>query len=80
MLPDLPRLRTAEKPQATWSLIGGRTCTYTTLRGDMTVTWTMRPVQFLPLVHRANSRRPACSKRFPAYPFRPLLTSPPQPH
>ncbi|KAB7832668.1 hypothetical protein [Streptomyces mobaraensis] len=67
----------AERTQAASSLIAGQMCTYTVARGELEVTWTIRPVLFLPLADRSESRLPTCSRRFTTYPFRPLL--PPQP-
>ncbi|MFJ4785867.1 hypothetical protein [Streptomyces sp. NPDC088794] len=48
------------------ALLRAEACTVSVTQADTRITWTIRPVLFLPLAHRRCSELPAC-----AYEFRP---------
>jgi hypothetical protein len=51
------------------ALLRAEPCTITVTRADVRVTWTIRPVSFLPLADREGAELPAC-----AYDFKSLAT------
>lgn len=42
------------------ALLRGQPCEVSATRGSTTITWTIRPVTFLPLAHRQGVELPAC--------------------
>lgn len=67
----------ASKPVWTWlyeerietvqALIRSEPCTLTITQAGTRITWTIRPVFFLPLAHRQNTELPACAQSFQPY-------------
>jgi hypothetical protein len=46
------------------ALMRSEPCTVTITHADVRITWTIRPVLFLPLAHRQDAELPACAKSF----------------
>ncbi|WP_307825061.1 hypothetical protein [Streptomyces sp. M2CJ-2] len=53
-----------ERAQTRRALLRSEPCTVTITHADVRITWTIRPVLFLPLAHRQNTELPACVHRF----------------
>ncbi|CAL9490295.1 hypothetical protein [Streptomyces sp. enrichment culture] len=58
-----------ERAETRRALLRSEPCTVTITHAHIRVTWTIRPVLFLPLAHRQNAELPAC-----AYSFNPRTT------
>ncbi|NUV30954.1 MULTISPECIES: hypothetical protein [Streptomyces] len=46
------------------ALMRSEPCTVTITHADVRITWTIRPVLFLPLAHRQDAELPACARSF----------------
>ncbi|WP_089100775.1 hypothetical protein [Streptomyces hyaluromycini] len=46
------------------ALLRGRPCSVTVTHTSTRITWTIRPVTFLPLAHRQGTEFPACTQDF----------------
>ncbi|MFG2791178.1 hypothetical protein [Streptomyces sp. NPDC048419] len=46
------------------ALLRGQPCEVSVTHGSTTITWTIRPVAFLPLAHRQGTELPACVDDF----------------
>ncbi|MGC5540272.1 hypothetical protein [Streptomyces griseus] len=53
-----------ERAQTRRALLRSEPCTVTITHADVRITWTIRPVLFLPLAHRQDAELPACAHRF----------------
>ncbi|MFD6171844.1 hypothetical protein [Streptomyces coeruleorubidus] len=58
-----------ERVETRRALLRSEPCTVTVMHATTRITWTIRPVLFLPLAHRRGSELPAC-----AYDFKPHAT------
>ncbi|MEU2080407.1 hypothetical protein ABZ569_00720 [Streptomyces albus] len=55
-----------EQTQALAELHRGGTCTLVLRHRTTTLTWTVRPVSYLPLAHRYGTPLPSCAEHFTA--------------
>ncbi|WP_406727041.1 hypothetical protein WJ438_23820 [Streptomyces sp. GD-15H] len=53
-----------ERAQTRRALLRSEPCTVTITHADVRITWTIRPVLFLPLAHWKNTELPACAHCF----------------
>ncbi|MFF8582730.1 hypothetical protein C0Q58_17480 [Streptomyces albidoflavus] len=53
-----------ERAETRRALMRPEPCTVTITHADVRITWTIRPVIFLPLVHRQGAELPACARSF----------------
>ncbi|MGW3290459.1 hypothetical protein ACWDR3_38080 [Streptomyces sp. NPDC001002] len=54
------------------ALLRSEPCTVSVTQGKSCITWTIRPVIFLPFTHRQGHELPACINDFTSYGSRPL--------
>lgn len=54
----------AGRVQTRRALLGMKPCTVSVTHADTRITWTIRPVVFLPLAHRQAAELPACAHDF----------------
>lgn len=50
------------------ALLRSEPCTVSVTHASMRITWTIRPVLFLPLTHRQDAELPACAQTFKPHP------------
>ncbi|WP_217140991.1 hypothetical protein [Streptomyces sp. AC627_RSS907] len=53
-----------ERAETRRALMRSEPCTVTITHADVRITWTIRPVIFLPLAHRQDAELPACARGF----------------
>ncbi|MFF8096078.1 hypothetical protein [Streptomyces sp. NPDC016675] len=53
-----------ERAETRRALLRSEPCTVTITHADVRITWTIRPVLFLPLAHRQDTELPACARSF----------------
>ncbi|RSS69678.1 hypothetical protein [Streptomyces sp. WAC06273] len=53
-----------ERAETRRALMRSEPCTVTITHADIRITWTIRPVLFLPLAHRQGAELPACANSF----------------
>ncbi|MGA5051181.1 hypothetical protein ACPCAK_09170 [Streptomyces cellulosae] len=53
-----------ERTETRRALMRSEPCTVSITHADVRITWTIRPVIFLPLAHRLDAELPACAQSF----------------
>ncbi|MFV2118239.1 hypothetical protein ACE14D_07235 [Streptomyces sp. Act-28] len=56
-----------ERAETIQALMRSEPCTLTITQAGTHITWTIRPVPFLPLAHRQSTELPACTQSFQPY-------------
>lgn len=53
-----------ERAETRRALMRSEPCTVTITHAEVRITWTIRPVLFLPLAHQQGAELPACARTF----------------